>query len=67
MIMIMIIIIIIIIIIIMLFNQGAHITKGVIQWGPTKKEKKRKEKCKIWNSSNSLKNTIFKCSIKTTG
>ena len=20
----------------MLFNQGAHITKGVIQWGPAK-------------------------------
>ena len=28
----------------MLFNQGTHITKGVIQWGPAKKEKKRKEK-----------------------
>ena len=28
----------------MLFNQGAHITKGVIKRGPAKK---RKEKCKI--------------------
>ena len=32
-----IIIMIIIIIIIMLFNQGAHITKGVIQRDPAKK------------------------------
>ena len=32
-----IIIIIIIIIIMMLFNQGAHITEDVIQWGPAKK------------------------------
>ena len=39
------IIIIIIIIIIMLFNQGAHITKGVTQWGAAKKEK-----CQVWNS-----------------
>ena len=49
----------IIIIIIMLFIQGAHITKGVIQWGPAKKKKNVKfERLKI------VKNTILKCSIK---
>ena len=47
------------IIIIMLFIQGAHITKGVIQWGPAKKKKNVKfERLKI------VKNTILKCSIK---
>ena len=43
----------------MLFIQGAHITKGVIQWGPAKKKKNVKfERLKI------VKNTILKCSIK---
>ena len=46
----------------MLFNQGAHITKGVIQLGPAKKKEKKNIKFVI--VKNSLKNTIFKCSIK---
>ena len=33
----------------MLFIQGAHIIKGVIQWGPAKK----KEKCEILKVKNS--------------
>ena len=49
--------------IIMLFNQGAHITKGVIQWGPAKKRKEKKN-VKFEIVKISLKNTIFKCSIK---
>ena len=56
----------------MLFNQGAHITKGVIQWGPAKKKREREREKKERNVKFeivkiSLKNTIFKCSIKITG
>ena len=49
----------------MLFNQGAHITKGVIQWGPAQKKEKKNVKFEI--VKNSFNNTIFKCSIKITG
>ena len=28
----------------MLFNQGAHITKGVTQWGPAKKKREKEKK-----------------------
>ena len=38
----------------MLFNQGAHITKGVIQWGPAKK-KKEKRNVKFEIVKNSFK------------
>ena len=41
----------------MLFIQGAHITKGVIQWGPAKKQNVKFERLKV------VKNTILKCSI----
>ena len=37
----------------MLFNQGAHITKGVIQWDPAKK----KNNVKFEIVKNSLQNT----------
>ena len=51
----------------MLFIQGAHITKGVIQWGPAKKKEKEKKIVTFEIVKNSLKNTIFKCLIKITG
>ena len=31
----------------MLFNQGAHITKGIIQRGPAKKKEKKNVKLEI--------------------